>query len=94
MPEKKEFKVGDQIVYMPDHAHGITHEDAEFGFVTSVENQETLGTVFCRYWRKNNLEVLRTTANSESTPIRNLELYSCRNQGVIDDLLKQLGYTK
>lgn len=41
-----EFKRGDQVAYIPDHAYGdIEHPDVEFGFVTSV----VFGAVFVRY---------------------------------------------
>lgn len=62
------LKPKDQIAYIPDHAgDDLDHPDVEFGFVTSVRND----TVFCRYWRRD-LSGLRTKANSEGTPIRNL----------------------
>lgn len=58
------FKRGDQIIYVPLHAHGDKHHaDSESGFVTSVNDM----FVFCRFWRKGHegLE-LRTVANSEA----------------------------
>lgn len=66
---------GDQIVYVPYHAQTRTdrthyrtwdpaHPDVEFGFVTSQNDQ----FVFCRFWVKGQLGVLRTVANSEATP--------------------------
>ena len=63
-----EFKRGDQIIYVPDHAHGPGHKDSEEGFVTSVNDE----VVFCRYWNKNNDKILRTLANSEATSPRDL----------------------
>ena len=83
-----EFKRGDQIAYIPNHAAGnIRHPDVEFGFVTSRNGS---GDYFCRYWRKGRPGVLRTTANSECTPARNLERHSTVAQEVVNGLLKVL----
>jgi hypothetical protein len=61
------MEVGNQIAYIPTHAEGdIDHPDVEFGFITGFNSQ---GDPFCRYWRKGEVGVLRTTANSECTPI-------------------------
>jgi hypothetical protein len=61
------MKIGQQIAYIPMHAGGdINHPDVEFGFVTGFNSQ---GDPFCRYWRKGEIGTLRTTANSECTPI-------------------------
>lgn len=69
-----DFKQGDQILYIPNHAEGDRdHPDCEFGFVTSTK----INTVFCRYWRnrpwsnKPKAE-LRTRYNSEGTDPSNL----------------------
>ena len=60
------FKNGEQIAYVPLHANGdLNHSDVEFGFVVRRSGEDAY---FCRYWRKNQLGVLRTVANSESTP--------------------------
>lgn len=60
------LKRGDQIIYVPRHAKGDTdHPNCERGFVTSVRGDNA----FCRYWRKRLPFELRTTANSELTPI-------------------------
>ena len=60
------FKIGDQIVYIPNHAEDMFHCDAEFGFITGFNSK---GSPFCRYWRNPDRQKLRTTANSECTPI-------------------------
>lgn len=60
------FKNGEQIAYVPLHADGdLNHPDVEFGFVMGPAGEDAY---FCRYWRKSELGVLRTVANSESTP--------------------------
>lgn len=78
------IKRGDQIAYIPMHAEGaISHTDVEFGFVTSVRGN----TAFCRYWRKGQMGVLRTVANSEGTPIDSLEECPSVPQSTVDELL-------
>lgn len=66
----EKFKPMDAIAYIPIHANGdITHQDVEFGFVTTVEDDR----VFCRYWAKGEIGTrLRTTSCSECTPIDRL----------------------
>lgn len=65
------MKRGTQIIYVPHHTEGNTdHPDCEPGFVTSVHSNGR--AAFCRFWRKPELDQLRTTANSELTPIANL----------------------
>lgn len=60
------FAPGEQIAYVPAHADGdLNHPDVEFGFVVGPAGEDAY---FCRYWRKGELGVLRTVANSESTP--------------------------
>ncbi len=76
---------GTQIIYIPDHAQGdIDHPDCERGFVTSVRGD----VAFCRYWSKFDRMELRTKANSEGTPIRNLVAMDTRAQFLIDKLLE------
>ena len=82
------FKKGDQIIYVPTHADGIDHPDAERGFVTSTPPSGT--SVFCRYWNKAKPHELRTKANSEATPIDMLVKANSRHQSIIDELLKNL----
>ena len=84
------FKKGDQIIYVPTHADGIDHPDAERGFVTGLCPNED--SVFCRYWSKTNPHQLRTTANSEATPINMLVKDNSRLQSTITQLLKGFGY--
>lgn len=83
------FRVGDQIAYMPDHAHGkINHPDVQYGFVTQVCEDFAR----CRYWSPEDPNRLRTTANSESTYFRNLIHYEYVDQTKVDLLLVELGY--
>ena len=64
-----EFNRGDQIIYIPGHAMGDpNHKDCEHGFVDQV----TPAAVFCRYFSKTNIGVLRTRANSEATNVTDL----------------------
>jgi len=57
-----EFMRGDQIIYIPTHAKGDPdHADCEHGFVNSV----TTKGVFCRYFWKDKIGILRTRRNSE-----------------------------
>ena len=64
--EKIEFQIGDQIVYIPQHANGdVTNPDCEYGFVTST----TSTTVFCRFWQKGKPGYLRNLANSEGVSL-------------------------
>ncbi len=80
------FKKGDQIIYVPTHADGIDHPDAERGFVTSLAPNGT--SAFCRYWSKANPRELRTKANSEATPIDMLVKANSRHQSIITLLLR------
>lgn len=92
---KKIFNSGTQIAYIPNHAHGdINHDDVKFGFVTShpINITQSVKSVFCRYWKKNCLGVLRTTANSELTPIDNLIQFNSVRQSIVDRLMIFLGY--
>jgi hypothetical protein len=82
------MKPGTQIVYIPNRADGdINHPDVEFGFVTS---ESTNHCHFCRYWRKEHIGELRTTANSERTPNENLTEYNSVPQKVVNILLESL----
>ena len=79
------MKPGTQIIYIPMHADGNeNHPDAERGFITSVH-----GTyAFCRYWSKHKSgEELRTTANSERTPIAQLIEKDTVTQSMVDELV-------
>jgi hypothetical protein len=58
------FKPKDQIVYLPPHSGGdIHHPESEFGFIMSSKPEHQ--TSFCRFWDKNNIDVLRTRSCSE-----------------------------
>ena len=81
---KMKFQPGDQIVYVPNHADGPDHPDAEEGFVTSCNEFY----VFCRYFSKAYPGQLRTLANSEATMPKDLIKKTTRPQGIIDQLLK------
>lgn len=84
----KEFKRGDQVAYIPNHANGnIDHPDVEFGFIVSVRPDNA---AFVRYWSKRNPSELRTKANSEATPVANLVHHQAKPQEEIDELLKTL----
>lgn len=87
-----EFKMGDQIAYIPDHANEINHDDVEYGFVTGKSRVE--GSYFCRYWIKGEPGRLRTTANSESTRSENLLHFETIPQEGIEKYLIDLGYNK
>ena len=82
------LKLGTQIAYVPLHAEDRFHPDVEYGFVTSVKES----FAFCRYWRKFEPGVLRTTANSEATPKDQLIEIDSVPEGVIIGHLKRLGY--
>jgi hypothetical protein len=75
---------GTQIAYIPQHAGGdIEHQDVEFGFVTSVRGE----FAFCRYWDKRYPGQLRTTANSEATPLNMIVSHISQPQSKIHALL-------
>jgi len=83
------FKKGDQIVYIPNHAKDMFHPDAEFGFITGF----TLGeSAFCRYWLNPDRTELRTTANSEATPIDMFHRCDLKSQELINEMLMKFGY--
>lgn len=88
------MKPGDQIAYIPNHVERSTtkyyldHPDIEFGFVTSLGTDERY--CWCRYWRKGRPGELRTTANSELTPIENIILFGGYvDQSIINNLLQE-----
>lgn len=82
------FARGDQIMYIPDHANGdVHHKDVELGFITSMTPSGE--AAFCRYFHKHNHFELRTTANSESTPLRCLRKITKYDQKFINRLLKE-----
>ena len=83
------FKIGDQIVYIPNHAKDKYHSDAEFGFITGFSPN---GSAFCRYWHNPYRTDLRTTANSEATPIDMLYKCNLKSQEFIHAMLVKLGY--
>ncbi len=90
LQEKRDaLKKGSQVVYVPMHAHGdVYHPDAKYGFVMSV--QKGAGTVFVRYFATLSPLILYTRANSERTDITDLFPLDFTDQGVIDDLVKEI----
>ena len=88
----KNFKRGDQIVYIPNHLINLPFEEIkddyfiEYGFVTSTDDE----FVFCRFWRSQNSNELRTAANSESCYPRNLRKYESHTKGEIDLFLEKM----
>jgi hypothetical protein len=89
------MKPGTQIVYVPSHVdrsdlNYLTHPDCEEGFVTSKGRQGYF--VFARYWSKERPGELRTKANSEATRTEDLVERETREQRVVDQLLRELGY--
>lgn len=85
------LKPGDQIIYIPTHAKGDkNHPDCELGFVTSIPLDSK--SAFCRYWSKYDSDALRTTANSEATPMDMLQLHKTKPLQVIVEMMKDLHY--
>jgi len=85
-----EFRIGQQIIYIPRHAQDATHPACERGFVTSIAPYG----IFCRYWRPDSLQEgrtpeLRTTANSERTQTHLLHTKRSVCRDVITDWFKQ-----
>lgn len=80
---------GTQIAYIPLHANGnIEHPDVEFGFVTS--QKAALKAHHCRFWRKGEPGVLRTTSCSELTPDDMLVQHEKVSQDVVDRALNEI----
>ena len=89
------MKSGTQIAYIPRHAQNspvlldnITNPDVELGFVTGICGNGTAH--FCRYWSRYEKNVLRTRANSESTPDDCLIEYQSVDQKIVDKLIAEL----
>lgn len=80
---------GTQVIYVPSHANGDEmHPDCESGFITSTQP----GFAFCRYWHKGQPGKLRTTANSERTPICAIVVQDTVPQKIVDATLRSIGY--
>ncbi|MCB1711658.1 MAG: hypothetical protein KDH96_04000 [Candidatus Riesia sp.] len=58
----------------------------EYGFITSVKGK----TMFVRYWSLDDNFRLRTQANSEATPLKDLEKYNLHDQLFVEKVLQQL----
>jgi len=84
--QRRFFKRGTQIVYVPSHISSDDAPECEEGFITSVG----IGGAFCRYWSKTAIGLLRTRANSEMTPFLNLIIKDTHSQEVVDTLLKEI----
>jgi len=84
--QRRFFKRGTQIVYVPSHISSDDAPECEEGFVTSIG----IGGAFCRYWSKTGPGLLRTRANSEMTPFLNLIIKDTHFQEVVDTLLKEI----
>jgi hypothetical protein len=90
----EDLKPGTQIVYIPLHAVDEDgkpdefHRDAEIGFVTSVRSFAEPPVAFCRYWSKFDPATLRTTANSEATPIDYIWLNDNYPQHIVDKWIR------
>jgi len=85
-----EFRLGQQIIYIPRHVQDATHPACERGFVTSIAPYG----IFCRYWRPDSLQEgktpeLRTGANSERTQTHLLHTKRSVCRDVITDWFKQ-----
>ncbi len=74
------LKVGMQVAYVPSHVREecendwdriVEHQDTEFGFVSSWNDE----TVFVRFWSQYWMAGIRTLANSEGCSWQDLELY-------------------
>jgi len=74
---------GKQIIYVPMHANGPEHLDAEEGFVTSVDGD----FAYCRFWHPDRPNQLRTVANSERTPVENLVIQDTRPAYLVRQML-------
>lgn len=80
------FNVGDEIVYVPDHAEGDPkHPDCEHGFITAVYPEDRVA--MCRFFRRGTYE-LRTVSNGERAAFRNLMRVKLAPPGVIDQALR------
>lgn len=80
---------GTQIVYVPDHADGFAnHPDCEEGFVTSMGTKGD--AAFCRYWNRDDPDLLRTRANSELTPLNNIVVSDTHPQALVDSWILKL----
>ena len=87
---KHQLKRGTQVLYIPEHAVDWNDPVCERGFVTHVPAPGT--HAFVRYFREGGN--LRTTANSELTPVDRLLKIVLRPQEEIDSLLRELGYVR
>lgn len=98
-------KPGTQIIYVPNHKLDRYERLSEMsfgypngsqpGFVASDSKVD--GSVFCRYWRITHTQEvleydLRTKANSELTPIRNLVEKETVPQEIVQSIMAELGY--
>lgn len=87
---------GTQIMYVPAYVNGdLSHPAVERGFVVRKASAER-ESYFCRYWYPfdplNPLDEigLRTTANSESTPIYYITVQDSVPQAMVDRAIEML----
>lgn len=81
------MKRGTQIIYIPTHAEGDKHHpDCEHGFVTSMNGSGTVA--FCRYWKNQESNELRTYGNSEGTVVDNIIAANTRPQRLVEQMLE------
>ncbi len=86
---KNELAKGTQILYVPSHAKGnIKHPDCEEGFVMGKTPGKDSESYWCRYWGRQYKYRLRTTANSEATNRRDLEVKKTRSDDAIRVMVK------
>lgn len=92
MPEKyANYKKGDQVVCIPDHADGdIRHPNVEFGFVMEDKSDHCWVRYFYADTQKTGTPVLRTVANSESTPKWMLRKHYFALQSYIDTTIAKI----
>lgn len=70
MTTTTQLQPGTHVIYIPQHAHGDTmHPSAEYGYIEKMADDGLSALV--RYWHRGTRE-LRTTANGEWTPMRDL----------------------
>lgn len=87
MEKLHDFKVGQQVAYIPNHADDIDHEDVEYGFVTRVT--EGTITIWVRFWVKGKEGIeLRTKANSEPCYPATLRHHDSCTQYKVDEAMK------
>jgi hypothetical protein len=63
--EQKKFEPGDRVIYVPNHADSIHHEDCEFGIVSSSNSSYVFIKIYkTKYISKHIDEALKLTAHA------------------------------